>query len=206
MYRAVQAAAEAIPGMKRHEIASGYRTKTIGSDLTYVKCNGKWLPIGEIVDPINGLVLNIDPRSGEDAQVLQTRVEPIAKAVGAYTLISDAADAFKQAADHSGLDQQVCKSHVVRNTEEFINSLGQSIQTGKDTSLAEIKNGCRSGFGGSKTFAGIDPVAPTRGTDPTSGIMRTLCRRRHLRKRANLPRSLIGCGICSWTAETFGRA
>jgi transposase-like protein len=139
VYRAVQAAGEAIPGMKRNEVVSGYRTKAIGADLTYVKCRGKWLPIGVIVDPINGLVLSIDQLSGEDAQVLQEWIEPIADAVGAHALVTDDADAFKQAADKSGLDQQVCKSHVVRNTEELITSLSQSIERGKDTSLSQLQ-------------------------------------------------------------------
>jgi transposase-like protein len=139
VYRAVQAAGEAIPGMKRNEIVSGYRTRAVGADLTYVKSKGKWLPIGVIVDPINGLVLSIDQLSGEDAQVLQEWIEPIAEAVGAQTLVTDDADAFKQAADKTGLDQQVCKSHVVRNTEELITSLSQSLETGKDTSLANMQ-------------------------------------------------------------------
>lgn len=139
VYRAVQAAGEAIPGMKRIEIMSGYRTRAIGGDLTYVKCKGKWLPIGVIVDPINGMVLSIDHLSGEDAQTLQEWIEPIAETVGAHTLVTDDADAFKQAADNSGLDQQVCKSHVVRNTEELITSLSRSIETGKNTSLVELQ-------------------------------------------------------------------
>jgi transposase-like protein len=139
VYRAVQAAGEAIPGMKRSEIMSGYRTRAVGADLTYVKCQGKWLPIGVIVDPIHGMVLSIDHLSGEDAQTLQQWIEPIAEVVGAHTLVTDDADAFKQAADESGLDQQVCKSHVVRNTEELITSLSQTIETGKDTSLQELQ-------------------------------------------------------------------
>jgi hypothetical protein len=52
--------------------------------------------------------------------------------------VTDDADAFKQAADQSGLDQQVCKSHVVRNTEELITNLSQAIETTSDTSLIEI--------------------------------------------------------------------
>ncbi len=139
VYRAVQAAGEAIPGMKKTEIAIGYQTKAIGADLTYVKCKGKSLPIGVIVDPINGLVLSIDHLTGEDAQILQTWVEPIAKTVGAHILVSDDADAFKHVADKIGLDQQVCKSHVVRNTEELITALRQSIETGKDTSLSALQ-------------------------------------------------------------------
>jgi transposase-like protein len=139
VYRAVQAAGKAIPGMKRSEIMSGYRTPAIGADLTYVKCKGKWLPIGVIVDPINGMVLSIDHLNGEDAQELQAWVGPIADAVGAHTLVSDDADAFKQVAHQSGLDQQVCKSHVVRNTEELITAIRQTIEAGNDASLAQLQ-------------------------------------------------------------------
>ena len=68
VYRTVQATAEAVPGMKRTELLQGYRTKAIGADLTSVKCKGKWLPIGVVVDPINGLVLCVDHLDGEDAK------------------------------------------------------------------------------------------------------------------------------------------
>jgi len=77
--------------------------------------------------------------SGEDAEELQKWIEPVAEIVGAHTLVTDDADAFKQVADQSGLDQQVCKSHVVRNTEELITSISQSIETDEDTSLAQIQ-------------------------------------------------------------------
>jgi transposase-like protein len=139
VYRAVQAAAEAVPGLKREQIAEGYQTQAIGADLTSVKCNGKWLPIGVIVDPLNGLVLSIDRLEGEDAQTLQKWIEPIAKTVGAQVLVSDDADALKPVADESGLDHQVCKSHVVRNTEELILSLSQAVERGGDASLAELR-------------------------------------------------------------------
>ena len=138
VYRAVQAAGEAVTGMKRSQILQGYQTKAIGADLSYVKCKGKWLPIGVIVDPLNGLVLSIDRLSGEDAQTLQEWIEPIADTVGAQVLVTDDADALKQAADRSGLDQQVCKNHVVRNTQELILALTQAMETHRDTSLAEL--------------------------------------------------------------------
>jgi transposase-like protein len=139
VYCAVQAAAQAIPGLQRSQLISGYRTKALGADLTSVKCKGKWLPIGVIVDPTNGLVLSIDRLSGEDAQTLQGWIAPIAAQVGARVLVSDDADAFKHVADQSGLDHQVCKSHVVRNTEELIATLTHVIQTGKDTSLHALQ-------------------------------------------------------------------
>jgi transposase-like protein len=139
VYRSVQATAERVPGMKRTEVLTGYRTRALGADLTSVRCKGKWLPIGVMVDPISGRVLSIDHLSGEDALTLQEWIEPIADLVGAHTLVTDDADAFKQAADQSGLDQQVCKSHVVRNTEELITNLSQAIETTRDKSLSAIQ-------------------------------------------------------------------
>ncbi len=138
VYRAVQAAGERVPGMKRNDILSGYQTKAMGADLTGVKCKGKWLPVGVIVDPLNGLVLSIDCLDGADAQTLQAWIEPIADVLGANSLVSDDADAFKQAADQSGLDQQVCTSHVGRNTKELIAALNQAIGAKEDASLKEI--------------------------------------------------------------------
>ncbi len=147
VYRTVQATAEAVPGMKRTELLQGYRTKAIGADLTSVKCKGKWLSIGAVVDPINGLVLCVDHLDGEDAQTLKDWVEPIADQVGAETLVTDDADAFKEVAEsgrfvpyhRSGLYHQVCKSHVGRNTEELIESLSLAIEAGQDSSLAELQ-------------------------------------------------------------------
>lgn len=139
VYRTVQATAEAVPGMKRTELLQGYQTRALGADLTSVKCKGHWLSIGVVVDPINRLVLSIDHLEGEDAKTLKEWIEPIADQLGAHTLVTDDADAFKQAADESGLDQQVCKSHVVRNTEALIASLHFAIETKQDSSLADLQ-------------------------------------------------------------------
>ncbi len=139
VYRSVPEAAEGVPGMKRTELLKGDQTRALGADLTSVKCKGKWLPIGVIVEPLNGFVLSIDQLGGADAQTLKEWIEPIADWVGAHTLVTDDADAFKQAADESGLAQQVCKSHVVRNTQELITTLSLAIETGQDSSLAELQ-------------------------------------------------------------------
>lgn len=139
VYRTVQATAEAVPGMKRTGLIQGYQTKALGSDLTSVKCRGPWLPIGVTVDPIFGLVLSIDELEGEDADTLKEWIEPIAEQVGAQTLVTGDADAFKEAADRSGLDHQICKSHVVRNTEALIANLSALIESGNDSSLAELQ-------------------------------------------------------------------
>lgn len=138
VYEAVQAAAERVPGMKQAGLLEGYRTRALGADVTSVKCKGKWLPMGVSVDALNGLTLSIDQLSSEDAQTLKEWLEPIALAVDAHVLVSDDADAFKSVADESGLQHQVCKSHVRRNTEALVEQLSEAIRAGQDHSLEEM--------------------------------------------------------------------
>jgi hypothetical protein len=87
-----------VPGLKRENLLSGYQTKAVGADVTSVRCNGKWVTIGIVVDAVNGMVLSIDELSGQDAKQLQAWLEPILDAVGAEVLVSDDADALKNAA------------------------------------------------------------------------------------------------------------
>ena len=138
VYEAVQAAAEKVPGLKRNEVFAGLQTPALGGDLTFVKCDGEWLPLGLTVDDTTGLVLTIDELSAEDAETLKEWLEPIAEAVDTELLVSDDADAFKTVADELGLEHQVCKSHVKRNTETFIENLEPKVESDQDGSLAVI--------------------------------------------------------------------
>ena len=133
--RAVQAVAAQVPGLKREKLLSGYKTKAVGADLTSVRCNGEWVTIGIVVDAMNGMVLSIDELSGEDATQLQAWLEPILEAVDADVVVSDDADAFKNVSDETGRSQQVCKSHVVRNTDALVAELSVMIGAGQDHSL-----------------------------------------------------------------------
>ena len=138
VYEEVQAAAEKVPGMKRDEVFGSLRTPALGGDLTSVKCNGQWLPLGLAVDDTTGLVLTIDELSAEDAATLKEWIEPIAKAVEAEILVSDDADGFKTVANDLGLAHQVCKSHVKRNTETFVENMEPKVEADEDGSLAAI--------------------------------------------------------------------
>ena len=138
VYRAVQSAAEKVPGLKREKLLDGYKTKAVGADVTSIRCNGKWIPIGIAVDAINGMVLSIDELPGEDAEQLKAWLEPIMNAVDADVLVTDDADAFKIVSDETGRSQQVCKSHVVRNTDALVDEISAIIQAGQDHSLETI--------------------------------------------------------------------
>jgi len=138
VYEAVQAAAAKVPGLKRREVFDGVKTPALGSDVTSVKCKGEWLLLGLTVDDMTGLVLSVDRLSAEDAATLHDWLAPIAEAVDAQVLITDDADAFKPVADKLGLEHQVCKSHVKRNTESFIENLAPKVTTDEDGSLATL--------------------------------------------------------------------
>ncbi|MCG2787628.1 MAG: hypothetical protein L6461_21285 [Anaerolineae bacterium] len=138
VYRAVQFVAARVPGLKRENMLSGYQTKAVGADVTSVRCNGKWVTVGIVVDAVNGMVLSIDELPGQDAKQLQAWLEPILDAVGADVVVSDDADALKNVSDETGRAQQVCKSHVVRNTESLVEELSAIISAGQDHSLEAI--------------------------------------------------------------------
>lgn len=138
VYRAVQRLAEKVPGMKREKLMEGYKTKAVGADVTSIRCNGKWVPIGIAVDATNGMVLSIDDLPGEDAEQLKMWLEPILDAVDADVLVTDAADAFKKVSDETGRSQQVCKSHVGRNTDALVDELSAILEAGQDHSLEVI--------------------------------------------------------------------
>lgn len=138
VYRAVQAVAEQVPGLKREKLLSGYKTKALGADITSVRCNGEWVTVGIVVDAVNGMVLSIDELPGEDAEHLKAWLEPIMEAVEADVVVSDDADAFKNVSNETGRSQQVCKSHVGRNTDALVAELSVIISTGQDHSLGAI--------------------------------------------------------------------
>jgi transposase-like protein len=138
VYRAVQAVARQVPGLRREKLLEGYKTSAIGADVSSVRCNGKWVTVGIVVDAVNGMVLSIDELPGEEATQLQAWLEPILEAVDADVVVSDDADAFKNVCDETGRSQQVCKSHVVRNTQALVEEFSEIIRTGQDQSLEAI--------------------------------------------------------------------
>lgn len=139
VYRAVQEVAKQVPGMKQEKRLDGYKTKAVGADVTSVRCNGKWLTIGIAVDATNGMVLSMDELPGEDAEQLKAWLEPILDAVDADVVVTDDADALKKVCDATGRSQQVCKSHVGRNTDALVDELTALINGGLDHSLAAIQ-------------------------------------------------------------------
>jgi hypothetical protein len=138
VYDAVQEAAKLVPGLKREQVFAGVKTPALGGDLTSVKCKGEWFPLGITVDPISGLALTIDALAAPDIKTLQDWIEPIAKSGGATVLVTDDADGFKTVADEVGVQHQVWKAHVLRNTEALLDTYQPLVATDADGSLGAI--------------------------------------------------------------------
>jgi hypothetical protein len=139
VYYAVQEAGAAVAGLRREAMTrGGGRIAAVGVDLTSVRCRGEWLTVGVSVDAVQGTVLSLDLLPNGEATTLAAWVPELASVLGAELLISDDADGFKTAADANGLLQQVCKSHVVRNTEAWVESITPLLATDADGSLAAI--------------------------------------------------------------------
>jgi hypothetical protein len=139
VYYAVQEAGAAVAGLRREVLRhGGGRIVGLGADLTSVRCAGHWLTVGVSVDAVRGTALSLDLLPNGEAATLTAWVQELASALGAQVLVSDDADPFQTAADGSGLTHQVCKSHVLRNTETWVATITPALATDADGSLALI--------------------------------------------------------------------
>jgi len=139
IYYAVQEAGAAVAGLRRAVVArGGGRIAALGADLTSVRCGGHWLTVGIAVDAVQGTVLSLDLLPNGEAATLVAWVQELAAVLGAAVLVSDDADGFKTAADESGLQHQVCKAHVGRNTAAWVEAITPLLASDADGSLAAI--------------------------------------------------------------------
>ena len=139
VYYAVQAAGATVAGLRREAVRrGGGRVVGLGVDLTSVRCAGQWLTVGISVDAVTGTVLSLDLLPNGETATLTAWVQELATLLGAEVLVSDDADPFKTAADASGLLQQVCKSHVWRNTKAWVETITPALAGDADGSLAHI--------------------------------------------------------------------
>ena len=115
---------------------------------------------------------------------LKAWLKPIIATGEAQVLVTDDADALKTAAHENGVHPQVCKSHVLRNTEALIEQLQTSLTRSANQSLEQI------GVSLQQAFFDLQRL-------------KELIRLRQ--PEANPPVLPIVCAISSWIAGTSGR-
>jgi hypothetical protein len=141
VYAAVQAAGARVPGLRRDAVrlpVGQALVAALGADLTSLKCQGEWLTVAVSVDAVGGAALTVDVLASGETADLVAWLEQVAAAVGAEILVTDDADGFKAAADATGLAHQVCKAHVVRNTDAWVERHEAALAVDADGSLALI--------------------------------------------------------------------
>ena len=139
VYYAVQEAGAAVARLRREAVRrGGGQIAALGVDLTSVRCAGQWLTVGISVDAERGTVLSLDLLPNGEAATLTAWVEELAAVLGAELLVSDDADGFKTAADENGLTHQVCKAHVLRNSETWVEAIAPAVTGDADGSFAAI--------------------------------------------------------------------
>jgi len=172
VYEAVQAAGAKVPGLRRDAVrlpAGQALVAALGADLTSVKCKGEWLTVGVSVDALGGAALTVDVLDSGEAADLVAWLTEVAAAVGAELLVSDDADGFKTAADATGLAHQVCKAHVVRNTEAWVERHEAALAADADGALALI------GVAPARAVADVRALLRlVRARDPTPAAAREL--------------------------------
>jgi transposase-like protein len=135
VYNAVQEAAERIPGLQQERVFEGKQTVALGADITGVKVKGQWVSLGLTVDDVEGIVLTVDQVTSQTGEALAEWLTPIVEQVGAELVVTDDAENFRVAVTKLALPHQVCKAHVVRNTEALIEELISLVKKDRDASL-----------------------------------------------------------------------
>ena len=88
----------------------------------------------------NTIFLNVDVENTtpDFGRTVQGNPTLITQQATTQVLVTDDADGFKTVADEVGVQHQVCKSHVLRNTQNLIERFQALIKSGEDASLKAI--------------------------------------------------------------------
>jgi transposase-like protein len=125
VYDNVQAAGVVARRQQKTAVARSRQRAVIGADGTFLKVKGVQVGIEVVVDDKTGELLGLDITTSESAEEIEPFIREIAEQVEAEVLVSDDFDTYKNIADNADLAHQICQSHVIRNVDKAVESLGQ---------------------------------------------------------------------------------
>ena len=134
--------------------------------------------------------------SAEDSKTLKNWIEPIAKRVGASVLVTDDADGEHPVADEVGLQHQVCKAHVLRNTETLTLRYQPLVARDADGSLKAIGVSPQQATADLALLARTGQESTTGAGHGTGSDAPALVSKPCHRKKASTRVSPIVCGSC----------
>lgn len=128
VYNNVQAAGVAARRKLQSKVASGGERAVIGADGTYVKVRGETVNLEVVVDDSTGELLGLDIISSEKYEEIFAVIHTVIEEVEPDVLVSDDHGAYNGVVDEEGLDHQICRSHVKRNTDQLSDSIDKHLE------------------------------------------------------------------------------
>jgi Transposase IS66 family len=125
VYDNVQAAGVVASEQQKAAVAHGGQRAIIGADGTFLKVKGAQVGIEVVVDDETGELLGLDITTSESAEEIEPFIRKIAAQVEAEVLVSDDFDTYKNIADNADLAHQICQSHIIRNVDKVVESIGR---------------------------------------------------------------------------------
>lgn len=125
VYDNLQAAGGVARKQQTAAVREGGKRVIIGADGTFLKVKGVQVGIEVVVDDATGELLGLDITTSESAEEIEPFIRQIAEQVEAEILVSDDFDTYKNIADNADLAHQICQSHIIRNVDKVVESIGQ---------------------------------------------------------------------------------
>jgi transposase-like protein len=125
VYDNVQAAGIVARKHQKTRLKRGGQRAIIGADGTFLKVKGVQVGIEVVVDDETDELLGLDITASESAEEIEPFIREIAAQVDAEILISDDFDTYKNIADNADLKHQICQSHIIRNVDKVVESIGK---------------------------------------------------------------------------------
>jgi Transposase IS66 family len=112
---------------------------------------GVQVGIEVVVDDETGELLGLDITASESAEEIEPFIREIAEQVEAEVLVSDDLNSYKNIADNANLAHQICQSHIIRNVDKIVESIGRPsrmiypplLPKGVKSNYHQIERDCR---------------------------------------------------------------